>query len=206
MQSMNCEFGAYVSGCQRARGLLIMRNSMTARRAAEEQPDQRRAAEQPDRRRWPIVALALVAASLFAISVQAGVWWTAGEVEIGPFGSHACFAGDCRTAGLRWLGGSEAWLRGAIATGAAGLVAMLALVVLAGAIAASPRGAARLGTVGKHAAKASLVAIATAVIAGAWFVIGFPGVGGAHFDRGAVFYAIAVAVGIVAAIRALRWR
>src|SRR5260370_31899146 len=106
------------------------------------------------RRRWTIAALALVAASLFAVSVQAGGWWTAGEVEIGPFGSRACLRGDCAAHGLRWIGGGEAWLRGAIATGAAGFVAMAVLVVLAGAAAAGPSdGAIGLGAVARHAAK-----------------------------------------------------
>jgi hypothetical protein len=105
------------------------------------------------------------------------------------------------------FGGGDVWLRGAVATAAAGLVAMFVLVVLAGATAAGPsERAVGLGAVARHAAKASLVAIATALAAAAWFVIGFPGLAGAHLDRGAVFYAIAIVVGVIAAIRALRWR
>src|SRR5258708_84251 len=160
-------------------------------------------------RRWPIIALALASASLFVTSVQLGAWWTAGAVEIGPFGSKWCSGGECRPAGLRWLDGSELWMRGAIATGAAGLVTAFVLVALAGATAAGPkRHATELGYVARLAAKSSLVALVTPLVVGAWFVIGFPGVGDAHasIDRGAILYALAIPVGAVAAVRALRWR
>ena len=161
-------------------------------------------------RRWPIVALALASASLFALSVQDGAWWTVGEFEVGPFGARGCLAGDCAPRGLRWLGGSELWMRGAIATAAAGFVAMFVLVALAGAVAAGPPRRARtvgLGGAARLAAKTSLAAIGTALVAGAWFVIGFPHFGdaGTHVDRGLVMYALAIPLGAIAAVRALRW-
>jgi hypothetical protein len=140
--------------------------------------------------------LALVAASAFAISVQAGRWWTAGDLQIGPFGSRACFGGECSARGLGWIGGGDLWLRSAIATGVAGLVAMLVLVGLAGAIAG--------GRAARLLAKTSLVAIATAAIAGVAFVARFPGAGDAHLDIGAALYAIAIATGVAGAVTALR--
>jgi hypothetical protein len=166
------------------------------------------------RRRWPIVVLALVGASLFAISVQAGAWWTAGEFEIGPFGSRACLGGDCNARGLRWVieasGGassSDLWLRAALAAGAAGIIAMIALVVMAGATAAGPaRDADRLSGIARLAAKSSLAALVTTLVAGVWFVVGFPGLPNAHVDRGAAFYAVAIVAGTIAAVQALRWR
>ena len=163
--------------------------------------------ESRTRRRWPIVALALASSCAFATSVQLGAWWTSGAVEIGPFGSRWCSGGECRAAGLRWLDGSELWLRGAIATGAAGLVATLFLVALAGATAAGPKpNATELNYVARLAAKASLAALATAIVVGAWFVIGFPGAGDAHLDRGAILYALAIPLGAIAAVQALRWK
>lgn len=146
--------------------------------------------------RWITIAIALVAGSAFAISVQAGRWWIAGEMAIGPFGSRGCFGGDCKVTGLRWIGGDELWLRSAIATGAAGLIAMFALVALAGALAAR-----RAGVL---AAKLSLAAILTAAAAGGLFLVRFPGLGGAHVDLGVALYGGAIVAGTYAAIAALR--
>lgn len=149
--------------------------------------------------RWIIIILALAAACAFAISVQMGRWWSigdAGQVEIGPFGSRNCFQGDCRSAGLGWIGASEVWMRTGIATWAGGLVSMFVLVIAAGALAAkrTPR----------LVAKSALVAIVTAALAGGVFIAKFPGVGGAHVDRGIYAFAIAIVLGVVAMVWVVR--
>lgn len=149
--------------------------------------------------RWTIVALALLAAAGFACAVQLGRWWAVGDVEVGPFGSRHCFAaGGCQPAGLGWIGGTPQWMRFGMATWAGGLIAMFALVVMAAAIAAR--------RVPRLAAKAVLVSIATAAITGTVFIAQFPGIDGAHLDRGAWLFGGAVLLGIVAAIGVLRAR
>lgn len=148
--------------------------------------------------RWAIVVLALLAASAFAVSVQAGRWWSmdAGGVEIGPFGSRNCFGGACRPTSLTWVGGSERWARMGVAAWAAGLLCMLVLLGIAAAVAAkrNPRLLAQMG----------LVSIATAVAAGIGFIALFPGMEGAGFDRGVWLYVGAVVLGTVAAVGVLR--
>lgn len=144
--------------------------------------------------RWPVVALALVAASAFALSVQAGRWWAIGDVEIGPFGSLSPFGGP---GSLSWAGGGARWERFGVATGAGGLIAMLVLVVIAGAVAAH--------RIPKLAARTALVAIATASLAAIGFVATRPD-NGLPFElgRGAVLFAAAVVLGVTAAVRVLR--
>ena len=144
--------------------------------------------------RWLVVALALVAASAFALSVQAGRWWVIGDVEIGPFGSRSPFGGPGT---LSWAGGDPRWERFGVATGAGGLIAMLVLVVVAGAVAAH--------RVPRLAAGTALVAIATATLAAVGFIATRPD-NGMPFElgRGVVLFAIAIAVGAVAAVRVLR--
>jgi hypothetical protein len=146
--------------------------------------------------KWLLIALSLVAASAFAISVQVGMWWSVGEVTIGPFGSHHCFQADCRGSGLAWIGGSELWLRSAIATGVAGAIASFLLVVLAGAVAAkrTPRLLARV----------ALVAVVTALACGGYFVAAFPGIDGVRVDRGLYLFAAAIVAGATACVLALR--
>ncbi len=148
--------------------------------------------------RWIIVALALVAASAFAMSVQAGRWWSVGDVEIGPFGSRQCFGGACRPTSLSWIGGSERWARAGIATWAGSLIAMLVLLIVAGAVAAR--------RVPRLAARVALVAIATSLAAGVGFIAQFPGVPGAGVDRGLFLFGGAIVVGVVAAAATLRLR
>ena len=147
-------------------------------------------------KRWPVVTLALLAASAFALSVQAGRWWTIGDVEIGPFGSLSPFGGP---GGLSWVGGTARWERFGIATGAAGLIAMLVLVVVAGAVAAHR--VPRLG------ARTALVAVATASLAAIGFVATRPD-NGMPFElgRGVILFALAVVLGAAAAMRVLRAR
>lgn len=150
------------------------------------------------RSRWIIVAIAVLAACAFALSVQAGRWWSVAGFEIGPFGSHRCFAGECKSAGLGWVGGDERWIRTGTGVWAAGLIAMLVLLVVAGGVAAkrTPR----------LAAKTALVAVATAAVTGALFIGTFPGVQGATIDRGVWLFAVAIALGVTACVMVLRRR
>lgn len=144
--------------------------------------------------RWLVVALALAAASAFALSVQAGRWWTIGDVDIGPFGSHSPFGG---AGTLGWTGGSARWERFGIATGAGGLIAMFVLVVLAGGVAAN--------RIPRLAAKTALVAIATAGIAALAFVALRPDHGWPFaLGRGVALFVAAVVTGTVAAVGVLR--
>jgi len=144
--------------------------------------------------RWPVVVLALAAASAFALSVQAGRWWLIGDVELGPGGTRSSFGG---AGALSWAGGSARWERFGVATWAAGLIAMFVLVVLAGGLAA--RRTPRL------AAKTSLVAIGTAAAVAAGFVASRPD-NGLPFTlgRGLLLFAISVLCGTAAAIIVLR--
>jgi len=146
------------------------------------------------RYRWSVVALALVAASAFAVSVQAGRWWSIGDVEIGPSGSRSPFGG---MGDLSWAGGSARWERFGVATWAGGLIAMLVLVVLAGAVAAN--------RVPRLAAKTALVAIATATLTAIAFVASRPD-NGLPFalDRGVVLFAAAVVAGVAGAVWVVR--
>ena len=148
--------------------------------------------------RWAIVALALAAATSFAMAVQGGRWWQVGEVSIGPFGSRHCFGGGCQRGGLGWVGADARWERIGIAVGAACLIAMLVLLVVAAAVAAR--------RVPRLAAKTTLVAIATALVVGIAFVVQFPGIDGAGLGRGLGLYAAGVVLGLAAAIGVLRAR
>ena len=155
-------------------------------------------APMPTRTRWIVALLAIAAASAFALAVQGGHWWSIGEVTIGPFGSHHCFGGSCRTTGLAWIGASDLWMRVAIGTGAAGLLAAALLVMLGGAVAA--------GRVPKLLAWTGGVAILTASVVGAFFLAGFHGVGGAHATpgRGVALFFGAIPLGLGAAMLVLR--
>ncbi len=132
------------------------------------------------------------------MSVWVGAWWMIGEVTIGPFGARACFNGDCRPRGLAWIGGSDLWMRSAIAAGVAGVVAMFLAVAVASALAA--------GRSPKLVARSLTVAIATALVTGGYFVGAFPGVGGAeaHIDFGMPLYGVACVLGIAAAVLVVR--
>ncbi len=149
-----------------------------------------------------MVGAAIVAAAGFALSVYGGSWWSlrgaGASVEIGPFGSQRCFGASCGPAGLGWIGASERWLRIGVATWAAGLLAMLALLALAGALAArrSP----------PLLAKFTLAALAAAALAGGTFVAMFPGLVGASMGIGVLLYGVAVVVGAAVGIRVLRMR
>ena len=146
------------------------------------------------RQRFTIAALALVASAAFALSVQAGRWWTIDDCEIGPFGSRNCIAG--MSSGLAWIGGSATWARTGIATWAGGMIAMLVLLVVAASTMA--------GRLSKLAARTSLVAVVSATVAAAAFLIGWPGLAGAQVDRGIALFAIGDVFGATAAILVLR--
>jgi hypothetical protein len=148
------------------------------------------------RARWLYVAFAVLAAMAFATSVWVAPWWTVGEVRIGPLGSRHCFGGECRPAGLAWIGAPDLWMRSALATGAAGLVAMMLLLGVAGGFAA--RRAPVL------VAKMTLVAIASAIACAAYFVAQFPGLQGATLGLGAILFAVGAVMGAVSPLVVLR--
>jgi hypothetical protein len=147
-------------------------------------------------RRWMYVVIALFSATLFAISVWIGQWWTVGLVSIGPLGGRNCYGSDCRPAGLAWIRGTELWERSAIATAAAGLIAMVLLMLLAGALAAQ--------RVPRLLAKTTLVALVCAIVCAAYFIAKFPGVEGVAHGPGAVLYAVAIVMGAAAPLAVLR--
>lgn len=143
------------------------------------------------------LALALAGAFAFALAVQS-TWWSAGEVSIGPYGSRHCFGGECREAGLSWLGGTDLWMRSGVAARAGGYIAMFILIVLAAGLAAK--------RIPRLMARASLVAIITATATGAYFAVSFPGVGNqtTGLGRGMFLFAAAIVLGVAAAVTTLR--
>ena len=149
--------------------------------------------------RWIAIALALGAALALAFSVQGGQWWSIGdEVTIGPLGTVQCFGGECRQAGHAWLQPSGLWSRSAIATGAGAMIAVLALVLVAGTLAAR--------RVPRLLAKMTLVALGTAVVASVTFVSRLPAMAGVRVDRGLYLFAVGIVLGAAAAITVLRAR
>jgi hypothetical protein len=154
-----------------------------------------RAALSTSRSRLIPVVLALTAATAFAISVQTA-WWSIAEVAIGPFGSRHCFSGECRASGLAWIGGSEMWMRSAVAARAAGYIAMFVLLMFAGAVAAKRQP--------KLIARGCIAAILTAAATGAYFAAAFPGLGGAGVSHGLFMFVAAVVLGVAAVVVWLR--
>jgi len=147
--------------------------------------------------RWLSALFGLVGAGAFAVSVQAGKWWSiAGVVEIGPHRSWQCFKDECVPAGMSWIGASAQWERFGIATWGAGLVGALVMVLLAATIAA--------GRVPRLLAQMAIVAVLTALAASTAFVAKFPGVTGAELDRGALLYILAMVFGAATAVITLR--
>ena len=148
--------------------------------------------------RWLVIALALGACVAFAMSVQLGGWWMIGDTEVGPFGSKRCFEGGCNPAKLNWLGVGERWMRVGTGTWAGGLIAAFVLVVMSAALAAKK--------IPKLAAKTVLMSVATAGIAGGWFVWLFPRADypAAELGRGALLFILAIALGATSAILVLR--
>lgn len=144
--------------------------------------------------RWSLVAASLAAAGSFALSVQGGRWWSISDVTVGPLGARSPFGG---LGGFAWAGGSAQWERFGVATYAAGMIAMLVLIFVAGALAA--------GRVPRLAARTALVAIAVAALVGSRFAAGVPS-NGLPFElaRGFWLFIAAVVVGAVAAASVLR--
>ena len=149
------------------------------------------------RTRWIAIGFSLVGAVLFAMSSLAA-WWIAGEATIGPFGTHHCFGGDCKSTGLSWTGGSDLWMRSGVATRAAALIATVLLVVLAGALAAK--------RVPKLVARTAIVALAAAIVTGGYFFANFPPLGGESLGLGPILYGVGLVTGLVAAVLVLRTR
>ena len=144
--------------------------------------------------RWSLAAASLAAAAGFALSVQGGRWWSVSDVTVGPLGARSPFGG---LGGFAWAGGSAQWERFGVATYAAGMIAMLVLIFVAGALAA--------GRVPRLAARTALVAIAVAALVGSRFAAGVPSNGlPFELDRGFWLFAGAVVVGAVAAASVLR--
>ena len=153
----------------------------------------------PVKSRWIIVGILLISAAAFAMSVWGGRWWSIDDVTIGPFGSTSCFGGDdCKRGDLSWIGGTERWMRAGMATWAGGVLTMLALLGVAGGIAAR--------RVPRLAAKMTLVSVATTLVAGILFIAQFPGVEGAAIDRGIPLFFVGAVTGLVGAIAVLRTR
>lgn len=151
----------------------------------------------PMRTRWIALGIALVGAAALALS-SVEPWWHAGEVTIGPFGTHHCFGGDCQSTGLSWIGGSDLWIRSAVATRAAAIIATIVLVLLAGALAA--------GRAPKLVAKTVLTASLCAALAGGYFFGKFPPLGGDSVARGPFLYGAGLVAALVAAVMVLRLR
>jgi hypothetical membrane protein len=147
------------------------------------------------RHRWLLVIASLLAAAGFALSVQGGRWWSVSDVAVGPLGARSPYGG---LGGFSWAGGSAQWERFGVATYAAGMIAMLVLIFVAGALAAR--------RVPRLAARTALVAIATATLAAAGFVATRPEVLPFALDRGIALFGIAVLVGALAAYGVLRAR
>ena len=146
----------------------------------------------------------MVSATLFALSAWIGQWWTVGEVAIGPMGSRHCFNGNCRSGGLAWTNGTELWQRTAVATWAGSLLTMLLLLAIAGAIAANVKNEVMFNRAAKLIAKSTLTALATTAIAGSYFIAKMPGVEGLAIGQGLILFVVAIVLGAVTPIRALR--
>jgi hypothetical protein len=149
------------------------------------------------RSRWIAVVVALLGATSFAIAVQSA-WWTIGEATIGPFGTRHCFGGECRETNLVWIGGSDLWMRSAIATRVAGYIAMFTLLMFAAGLAAKREP--------KLIARGVLSAIVTAVVVGIYFAAAFPGLEGSSRSYGTIVYAIGAVMGVAAVVLFLRRR
>jgi hypothetical protein len=144
--------------------------------------------------RWSLVAASLAAAAGFALSVQGGRWWSVSDVTVGPLGARSPFGG---IGGFAWAGGSAQWERFGIATYAAGVIAMLVLIFVAGALAAR--------RVPRLAARTALVAVGVAALVGSRFAAAVPSNGlPFELDRGFWLFIGAIVVGAVAAASVLR--
>jgi len=96
------------------------------------------------------------------------------------------------------MAGEPRWERSAIATWAAGLVAMFVLVMLSAGLASArePR----------LIAKMAIAALVTAAAAGAYFALARPELAGGSIGYGLPAFALAVLVGAIPAVLTLRTR
>ncbi|MEP6862043.1 MAG: hypothetical protein ABJE66_15570 [Deltaproteobacteria bacterium] len=146
--------------------------------------------------RWPFVAIAVISAALLAISVWVGNWWSVGGLEIGPFGAHECFSGDCRPTTIS--GAPELWQRCGTAVWAGGIMSMILLLAIAAAIAAK--------RMPKMLAKSSLTAIVTTGLVGAYFIAKLPAPTGMQVGQAVYLFVVAVVLAFVTPIWVLRQR
>ncbi len=89
-------------------------------------------------------------------------------------------------------------MRAGMATFAGGVLTMLALLGVAGGVAAR--------RIPRLAAKMTLVSIVTTLVAGILFIVQYPGVDGATMDRGLPLFFVGAITGLVGAIAVLRAR
>jgi hypothetical protein len=147
-----------------------------------------------DVRRWTSVTVLVVAAAAFALSIGGGRWWSVGDAfRVGPLGAQQCTPGDDCVPAAFWLDAGPRFERLAVATAAAGFVAMLVALALAGAFAA--------GRAPRLLWKMLIVALATAGVAAALWIAAFPGLPGAAVDRGMMLYGGGIVAAIVALVR-----
>jgi hypothetical protein len=133
------------------------------------------------RTRWIVLAVALASAVCLSIAVQGARWWHAANISVGPGGTLVCFGDtDCRSDDLAWLNGSELWRKAGLATMAGSLLCAIALVALAGSLAAKRTGALAAG--------ATLTATLTAATSGVIFLVEFPGTGAGTASAGLGLY------------------
>ena len=137
----------------------------------------------------------MVSAALFALSTWIGQWWIDVDVAIGPMGTRGCVGGVCG-GGLRWTGGSELWMRTAIATWVGSLLTMMLLLGVAGALAAN--------RVPKLLAKSTLSSLVTTAVVGIYFIVKMPAMPGLEVAQGMILFVAAIVLGAVTPIRALR--
>jgi len=165
----------------------------------------------PLARRLITIALAIVGAALFSVAVQGGRWWDVGSevhVVVGApaegelvrrIGTERCFGGECGYGAVAWAGGSSMWERLGVATYVGGQLTALALLALAGAVAARRAGRLAAGVV--------TVAVVTATAVAIGFHVTAPELPGATLGRapylfvGAVLAAIAAVASVVTAKR-----
>lgn len=131
------------------------------------------------------ISLLVVAAAAFALSIGGGRWWVIGSsFDIGPLGTRQCsIDGDCVPAQFP-LDAGPRFERAATATAAAGVIAMVVLLGLAGGLAA--------GRQAKLVRRMAMTAAATAIVASALFVTAFPDLPGADMGRGIALYGVGI--------------
>lgn len=125
-----------------------------------------------------VTLIALAGASMTALAVQAGQFWTMaeGRVEVGPTFSRSCMEGVCTRKGLDWVGADESWQRAGSATYVTGLAAAFVMLLLAAAVASGRRGTWTAGL--------TLTSTLTLTLASLAFVFKLPDLPGTETARG----------------------